>query len=243
VEDFAEKRGYGVLLMTYRGDAERQRQILEFMFDRRVDGIIVGPGFETRGSAGCLLREKKMPVMYMCHRPRDPLPGSHYVCVDGVQIGYLAGRHLLRTGYQHIACMVWSDWVLKGVEQAISEHMGKMPFEYWPWESSPDQAKHIFERWLKADPRPSAILVPSDECAGQIMNRALRRGLRIPADLAIMGIDDIPVAREAIIPLTTVNQPKYEQGWSAAEVLFDLIDGKPGKDIILQPRLVQRQTT
>jgi DNA-binding LacI/PurR family transcriptional regulator len=57
-----------------------------------------------------------------------------------------------------------------------------------------------------------------------------------------MGIDDIPAAAEAVIPLTTISQPKREQGLAAAQILFDLIEGKPGKNIILTPELVVRET-
>jgi len=58
-----------------------------------------------------------------------------------------------------------------------------------------------------------------------------------------VGVNDTQAAAEAAIPLTTVAQPKHEQGQAAARLLFDLMEGKPAESVVLQPHLVVRETT
>ncbi len=128
--------------------------------------------------------------------------------------------------------------VIEGINPIAARRKNRLTVEHWP-AITPQET---FERWQNADPRPTALFT-YDEFACPFMNIALRHNIRIPQDLALIGIDDIPAAAQAIVPLTTVCQPKYEQGQSAVQVLFELIDGKKAHDRILQPTLIQRQTT
>lgn len=103
--------------------------------------------------------------------------------------------------------------------------------------------EEVFGRWLATTRRPTALFFNGDHMACSFMNLALRRGLRIPQDVAILGVDDAPQSAEAVVPLTTVAQPKYEQGQMAARILFDLIDGRPPRQVIFQPELIIRSST
>lgn len=243
IEDFASKRNYGVLLMTSRHDSDRKNRVLDFMLERRVDGIIIGDLSEINEKKRRDLIEKNIPVSYLFQYPKNPLPRSGYVCSDADMIGYMGIRHLLDLGHRHIACVGLIREVQKGVHRAISKVSGRKKIENWPWESPCISDNNTFSRWFNSVSRPTAMFFFGDEYACQILHLALRQGIKIPQDLALVGIDNVPLATQAAIPLTTINQPKYEQGWAAAEVLFDLIDGKPGKQVVFPPELIIRQTT
>jgi LacI family transcriptional regulator len=95
-----------------------------------------------------------------------------------------------------------------------------------------------------ADP-PSAIFAGSDQQAFGLYEAARRRGLRIPQDLAVVGFDDLPVARWVSPPLTTVRQPLAEMGRAAAQMLGDLIDGLAlrATRVELSTELIVREST
>jgi LacI family transcriptional regulator len=243
IEDFTEKSGYGVLLMTTRNDPARSDQVMEFMLERRVEGIIFGDWSGLSEKIRNTLIEKNIPLTYLFQHPENQLPRSGYVCVDPHQVGYLAVRHLLDLGHRHIVCAGVGDRVQEGIRQAASEVTTSKKIETWPWQTSTPDGREPFEHWLRTKPRPTAMFIQSDEFACQIINLAIRQGIQIPRDLALVGVDDIPAAAQAAIPLTTISQPKYEQGLAAIQTLFDLIEGKPPQNLILKPTLVKRQTT
>jgi len=239
IEDFTEKRNYGVLLMTSRNKPGRKEQVVEFMLERRVDGIIYADWTEINEKVRQLLIRDNIPVAYLFQYPENPIPRSGYVCSDADQVGYLAGRHLFEVGHRHIACVSIMKLIHDGVIRAAREIPGRKKIEQWAYESG----EAIFHRWLSSDPRATAMFLYGDEFACQILNLAVRRGVKIPQELALVGIDDIPLASQAVIPLTTIQQPKYEQGWAAAEVLFEMIEGQPGRAVVFPTSLVRRQTT
>jgi LacI family transcriptional regulator len=73
---------------------------------------------------------------------------------------------------------------------------------------------------------PTAIFAGSDQQAFGVYEAARQHGLRIPEDLSVVGFDDLPVARWASPPLTTVRQPLCQMGSAAAEMLGELIAGE-----------------
>jgi LacI family transcriptional regulator len=101
-------------------------------------------------------------------------------------------------------------------------------------------------RELLADDRPpTAIFAGSDQQAFGVYEAARQRGLRIPEDLSVVGFDDLPVARWASPPLTTVRQPLAEMGSAAAQMLGDLIEGVPlrANRVELSTELIVREST
>jgi LacI family transcriptional regulator len=75
-----------------------------------------------------------------------------------------------------------------------------------------------------------------------LISRLLERGVRVPEDIAVVGFDDMPYARYAQMPLTTVSIPIRHMGELAASILFEQLDGRVNKrhQVLLQPSLVPR---
>ncbi len=76
---------------------------------------------------------------------------------------------------------------------------------------------------LDAGDPPTAVYAHSDELALGVMRTLHRRGLQIPDDVSVVGIDDHPHAE--LVDLTTVRQPVREQGAIAARLVLDELDG------------------
>jgi DNA-binding LacI/PurR family transcriptional regulator/signal transduction histidine kinase len=88
-----------------------------------------------------------------------------------------------------------------------------------------------------------AIISANDAMALDAIDALRERGVRVPDQVRVVGFDDIEEARYAIPPMTTVRQPSREQGSRAAELLLDLLDGKPvPRKVVLPTELVVRRS-
>jgi LacI family transcriptional regulator len=98
---------------------------------------------------------------------------------------------------------------------------------------------------LAGPDRPTAVFAGSDEQALGVYEAARQAGLSVPADLSVVGFDDLPMAGWASPPLTTVRQPLAFMGRVAAQMLESLIDGVPldSKHVELATELVERAST
>jgi len=92
---------------------------------------------------------------------------------------------------------------------------------------------------------PTAIFAGSDQQAFGVYEAARQHGLLIPEDLSVVGFDELPVARWASPPLTTVRQPLAEMGNVAAQMLGELIEGVPLRStrVELSTELIVREST
>jgi len=99
------------------------------------------------------------------------------------------------------------------------------------------------DRVLALPTRLSALLVSSDRIAIGIIHRLLARRVRVPEDTTLVKHADIPYAMPARVPLTTVAALKHSLGEKAANLLFQLYDGKGSakpRQILSPPELVVR---
>ncbi|MBP8110401.1 MAG: substrate-binding domain-containing protein, partial [Caldilineaceae bacterium] len=81
---------------------------------------------------------------------------------------------------------------------------------------------------MALSPRPTALLCTNDVRALGILAAAKTRGLAVPGDLAVIGFDDLPDARLASPPLTTVCQRMAERVRKAVDLLMQIIEAKEG---------------
>jgi LacI family repressor for deo operon, udp, cdd, tsx, nupC, and nupG len=101
------------------------------------------------------------------------------------------------------------------------------------------------QRLLLQKKRPSAVFCFSDEIAFGCMYALRQNGFRVPADISVIGFDDIPLAHYFDPPLTTIAQPADAIGATCASILFDLIEGRAPPEMrhILPHELLVRAST
>jgi DNA-binding LacI/PurR family transcriptional regulator len=80
---------------------------------------------------------------------------------------------------------------------------------------------------LRQPRRPTAVFALNDRMALGLIRAATTHGLRVPADLSVVGFDDISLATLLTPALTTVSQPGFALGKAAASALFQLLDNEP----------------
>ena len=94
--------------------------------------------------------------------------------------------------------------------------------------------------------RPTAVFCASDLLALGLLQGLTGRGLRVPADLAIVGFDDIKFAAAAAVPLTSVGQPRAQLGRTAVELLLDELHDPAShthQRVVLEPKLQIRASS
>ena len=90
-----------------------------------------------------------------------------------------------------------------------------------------EDGRKLMHKILEQGERPDAIIAGSDEVAAGMVIEGLANGIRIPEDIAIMGVDDQPLASRIQIPLTTIRQPVRQEGeYAAKEMIRKLKDGQ-----------------
>jgi DNA-binding LacI/PurR family transcriptional regulator len=135
---------------------------------------------------------------------------------------------------------------LAGYKAALTGHgvsWSNVPVFECPGSSS-ELGRGAADALLAGRPRPTAILATSDELALGVMEAAARRGLSVPADLSVVGFDDVPAAAASTPSLTTVHQDHEAKGRLAGQMLVALVRREPlTSPQHVATRLVIRQST
>jgi DNA-binding LacI/PurR family transcriptional regulator len=161
------------------------------------------------------------------------------VGIDNHRAGYLAGEHLLGLGSRRIGFIGYEAQAItvreriRGYRDALgsSGHVFLLPLH-----------GHLK---LPAGARGcDAFVCANDSVAGRVMHALMARGIRIPKDVRIVGIDDVHYAELLPVPLTTVHQPCREIGEAALRLMLERRDRPhlPARELLLDCSLVIRQS-
>jgi len=163
-----------------------------------------------------------------------------------------ATTHLLSLGHRRIGVITGPVSGLATKRRLMGYHSaqvaaGLMPDPALEVESNfmIDGGAQGAERLLALADPPTAIFAFNDSMAVGALQVAHRRGLRVPADISIVGFDDTVEAEVAYPPLTTVRQPLKELGSMAVGLLFRLLAGQWSEPlhVELATRLIERDST
>jgi DNA-binding LacI/PurR family transcriptional regulator len=179
-----------------------------------------------------------------------------YVCIDDYEAGRLAMDHLISLGHRRIAMIGGTDpdqpnWPAvpgrtRAYETALRE-LGIHPdpaltrvVDWGPLNAAQAMADILDSA---AEP-PTAVFTHSDELAFGALRTLRRRGLRVPEDVSVVGIDDHPMAE--VLELTTVAQNVREQGATAGRLVLDALrhtEAGPEAGVVAPVSLVARSST
>jgi DNA-binding LacI/PurR family transcriptional regulator len=173
------------------------------------------------------------------------------VLVANAEGSYLATRHLIQMGHNRLAVIAGPLKLtnaaerLKGFTRALSEARIEISPEYVQ-EAGFDTATgyQAALRLLRMLPRPTAIFACNDLMAFGVLQAARELGLRCPEDLSIAGFDSLEFTNFTDPSLTSVYQPGYQLGATAARLLLQRVDGlrSAPKKVLLPTELKQRNS-
>lgn len=224
VEDELKRHGFNLLLTTLDDDQMARPEQWSVVRGRHVDGIILAGPFI---SPHFILSVYTQGVpMALVDNAVSGAPIDAVVC-DDQAAAYGVAEHVLGHGRRRIAILVGPKaWFTNrercaGFAAALC-NAGLAPLAILHAESTTyEMGYHLMEQALPD--RPDAILAVNDVMAMGAIDAARAAGLDVPAQVAVTGFDDIAVAQQFAIPLTTVRQPKKTLGRVAARQLLQRI--------------------
>jgi LacI family transcriptional regulator len=234
----------GLFLMETRED--EQRIFPRISRKGLLDGILLQSA-QTDDKLIEHLVKSDFPVV-IAGRPFNPKDVS-YIDVDNVTASCQAVRHLIRLGYQRIGTITGRLNSTAGIDRmegyrkAILEQGRDIDDSLiMEGDFTEESGYYALKRMLPA--KPDAIFVASDTMAFGAMRAAREAGLSIPSDIAFVGFDDLPIAIQTEIKLTTIRQPIIQFGAMAVETLIDLIENgiKPTRHIIMDTEMIIRES-
>lgn len=242
IENIAIGCDYGLLLYLFENaDLEEK---LETILSFGVDGVIV---FENHFSVQSLnqFKARKVPILFV-NSTDLPADASH-IAIDAFHGLKLAFEHLYQAGHRTIL-LAHSDHEakMKRIDEVkISVHaeygVNLIARVYCDNYSSTETLQNFDPAALPDG--VTGIVCTSDYIALPVMTRLQQFGLRIPADMSVVGFDDLEFAAFLNPPLTTIEQPKREFGEKIFATLLALMRGEPNQRLTIFPRLIARGTT
>lgn len=248
----AERRSWMLLVQQTGGDAEHERGLLGGVRGQVVDGLVLSPW--ALSPAELRRRPDAVPLVLLGEQDADGL--LDHVAVDSVTAARDATRHLIGRGRARIAAIGLQPHLengtaarrVEGYRQALAE--AGMPAD--PDREIAVQRLHradgadAMRRLLDAGPAVDAAFCFSDQLALGAMQTALRAGLRVPDDLAVVGFDDVEDGRYATPALTTITPDKAAIAREALACLAERISGDraaPARRIVVPHALTVRDSS
>jgi LacI family transcriptional regulator len=237
-------------LCSTDGEPANERRYLRVLEEHGVRGILVNP---TGPEIDQILqvRDRGTPIILLDRH--SPLPDLCSVAVDDVRGGELAAAHLIAGGHRRIGFLNGSTQFRQcldrrqGVRSACRA-AGLDPdrdlIEFTLPGGSADSGEDAVYYLLDQPEPPTAVFCVGDLVALGVLRGLRKRGLSVPEDVAVVGYDDVEFAAELATPLTSVRQPTYQLGQTAARLLLD--EARPEhrhQQVVFQPELVVRESS
>jgi len=214
IEQHLEQLGYMLCIVTTKDDPQKEANAIDLLISNGVDGLIVNTSLPQNIAKLEALRQSGFPVVLISRPYSDDTP-VRLDCIypDLLQGAYIATRHLLGIGYQDILfvsnpllCQS-QDQKYMGYCRALREQ-GIEPrpdlifqFPYYDLRIGDD---NVLDDLLSRITRADAMLVSRDEDAIPILKLLDSNHVKIPEQIAIISIDNIPFAESAVISLSSV---------------------------------------
>ncbi len=247
-------KDYTPFVAIHDFDRERARRELLSCLRRRDEGVIIQP---VPGLTDLYerIQEVGIPLIFLGDQPAD-MEEANVVAWDSVPDARLAVEHLIEVGRRRIAFLGYDysmpinqgrfEEYLKILEERDlprKDHWISIPPIEWPEERIINVS---LDRFFDGQDPPDAIFALNDGLAVPLLDLLERRGIRVPEDVAVVGMGDTPLAGHTSIGLSTVVEPLEEMGREAAELMMNLIenpDQAPVRRLIPGGELKVRRST
>ncbi|MEN2740147.1 LacI family DNA-binding transcriptional regulator [Microbacterium sp. X-17] len=219
----------------------------------RVAGVLAAPLDDRREALDQFRRQGSAVVLLNYDMPNYD---ACRVLVDNEMAGYLAARHLIDLGRTRIAFLFGREELQpvalrrQGVHRAIEESKGAVQLDEYRSKTIWPESGFAIGRKLVALPkkrRPDAVLAVTDLLAMAVINEFVAKGIQVPQDIAVSGLDHNSSAWGGAIPLTSVSMEGTTMGTEGLRLLLAEIEEDPDvhvhRTILLQPHLVPREST
>lgn len=264
IQDVLLDREYSLVTYAHGDTVEDEARHIEFSLERRVDGLIVTPALDAEGMTNAerftALQQGGLPIVQLFNRTLAEIPA---VMMDYRAAGRMATEHLIELGHRRIAHFThagyldeqtpgffadarqrWQGYVqameAAGLEPVVVAH-GSVR-EAWELFGAAQHASAVGQL-LGHPSRPTAVVCYSDFEAFGLIRSLVKKGVGVPQDISVTGIDDLEVLTIDLPSLTTIAPPLRAIGQAAARMVLARTPGSVAEDHVLTPRMHVREST
>jgi len=247
IDQVASSNGYQVILCDTGNEIEKERKYVNLLHQKQADGIILLTARLGQNELESI--SKEFPMVLACEYI-DEL-NVPTVSIDNVSSSRKMTEYLINLGHTKIAHItghingVLGRDRLKGFRQALLTNGIEIDSTYiQEGDTSMESGYNQTQKLLALEDPPTALFVFNDEMAFGAIKAARAHGLTVPEDIAIVGFDNLEMSTVVTPTLTTINQPRYEIGKKAAELLLALMTGEEMKKnrFIMKDTLIVRES-
>ena len=257
--DAGRAAGYEILIHPCDIESHHaQDHVRRLVEQGSVDGLVLTPPCGDCMPIVDWLKERDVPFVRIAPRVRT---GSWPTVSTSDRKGaHDMTTYLLSLGHRRLAFVKGdarqrsSDDRKVGFMTALTDHdaeIGAPVIEEGDF--SYDSGVAAGRRLLATRPRPTAVFAANDDMAAGVLATVLAAGLRVPTDIAIVGFDDVDLARQVWPALTTIRQPTAAMAGKATQLLVEAIaarktdsvpeTGAADRHLVLSTTLVIRDST
>ncbi|MEH7545779.1 MULTISPECIES: GntR family transcriptional regulator [Bacillaceae] len=255
IESYLTAQGYSLTFACTDNDVEKEKQCLQTMLSRNIDGLIVEPTRSSNYNPNIhyylQLEQNNIPYL-MINQFYSQLMPPHIIMNDE-HGGFIATEHLINLGHEKIIGLFKTDDLqgvnrMQGFIRAFREH--NLPFFpdmviTYTTEEKDNNLVEQLQQFFTTDDKPTAIVCYNDQLALQVLFMLRGIGLSVPEDVSIVGYDDSSLAEATDVKLTSVTHPKMDMGIEAAKWIVSAVEkrGSIEHSTIYEPELVIRNST
>lgn len=251
VEMNLRKRGYAVLLCNTSGSVQYEEQSIRSLLARQMDGIILATSHEEKRDAGLQPMKLDVPCV-LVDRKSDAIAYDAGIFVDNEYVFFRTTCQLLQHGNRRIAFIKGPDNLsttqerIRGYLSALQQY--DIPLDEalitagdYSFQSGYDAIMALHEKNVGF----SAVISSNDLMALGALEALRDLHISVPAEVEVIGCDNIYASKVMSPALTTVDQPLKQIGETAAKVMLDLISGQKvsPKNVRLDAKIVVRAST
>lgn len=249
IEDSASSSEYNVIFCNTDNEIDKELEYIKLLISKLVDGVIFIAGGESRSSVE-MIKNNNIPFVLVdryIDRYKDEY-GVYSLNEDGVIQGV---EYLYNKGNRKIIFVKGNESLqisnerLKGYKYAMNKYGIFDESLIFTGDFTIEGGIKATEKILKTLDEIDAIFYSNDIMAFGGMKVLLRKGLKIPEDVRVMGFDNIDISEIFEPELTTIGQPIYKMGKKACKLLIDIINEVDikEKETYFKTELIIRGTT
>jgi len=253
IDDVAFTHSLTLQIGQSKENVKREEIVIHQMLNKGIDGLLVSISEQTKNSKHFnIVHKANIPLVYFDRVLSDEHAGR--VIVDDFDGAFKATEHLILSGYEFIAHLAGYRYLLNfrqrflGYKAALEKYDLDFREEYVVWGGLSEKHGNFgVEKLMNCKDVPDAIFACNDPVAMGALEQLKKIGMRVGDNMGLVGFSDNRIVSLLDPPLTTVAQPRYEIGKTAAKMLVDHFEShndsfKP-VEIVLKTKLIIRQST
>lgn len=247
IEREAASRGYELLISSSNEDRVKERELLDVLVAKRVTGIVITPCSDENSERINAILRSGVPVAQVNRRLEGVDADS--VVSDNFRAAYQATEHLVRRGSRRIAFLGYDESNIAnlrkklGYEAAVRDLGVAEGLVIAVREHDRDLITARLEAFIDGGNRFDALIATTQGKTVIALRTLVRRGYRVPEDVALIGFDDTPWCELLSPPLTMISEDTSTMGAESLALLIGRIEGSmdgPARHVVLEDRMIIR---